>query len=250
MNQAIKTNNKKAWDSLYGQGYASGGSILPSWGVHGIGQDLTKDLLIIRGKTILELACGDGQSLPYVLENKPVNYVGTDVSETAIALAQSKFQEMNTSFLQSDFSQELPFEDGSFDEIFSVYGIGWSTDIKKTISEIYRVLKSGGTFTFSWDHYLARVVDDTDGKVFLRNSYNEEIPTIRYNWNQTGHNIQSFQAKPSTWIRLFQDAGFVLEKFYELETEIDDEQKHSFSKSYDPIRAKTIPFTILIQVKK
>lgn len=249
MNIPVKTNNKMAWNSLYKQGYESGGSFLPSWGVYGLGQNLTKDLLSLKG-SVLELGCGDGQSVPYILQSKPITYVGVDISETAIQDARMKFKDKHASFIQCDFSESLPFGENSFDEILSVYGIGWSGDIRKTISEIYRVLKSGGTFTFSWDHYLSRVVDHADDKVFFRNSYNEEVPTVRYNWNQTGHNIQSLQLRPGTWIQLFQEAGFTLEKFYELSADITEQQEHSFSKSYDPVRAKMIPFTILIQVKK
>lgn len=246
----METENAKAWESLYSKHYVSGGTFLPAWGVYSSGSELTEHLLKIKGDEILEIACGIGESIPYVLEHKPLKYTGLDFSEHAIKQAQENNQSENVSFIRADMSKELPFESNYFDEIFSVYGIGWSQDIKKTLSEIYRILKPGGTFTFSWDHYLARVVDEQNGKIFFQESYNIEEPTIRHDWNHTGHDIQSMQARPSTWFQLLREAGFEVTAFHEITVSNHPKQEHVFSNTYSESRSKMIPFGIVMQAKK
>lgn len=246
----METENQKAWEALYSKHYASGGGFLPAWGLYSSGSELTEKLLKIKDNQILEVACGIGESVPYILEHNPSKYTGMDFSKHALEQAEKDYQSDEVSFVHSDISKEFPFSDSSFDEIFSVYGIGWSQDIKKTFSEIFRILKSGGTFTFSWDHYLARVVKEQDGKIFFEKSYNVEEPTIRHDWNHTGHDIQSMQAKPSTWFQLLRDAGFEINAFYEIEARPNNGEEHVFSNTYTKSRAHFIPFSIVIQAKK
>lgn len=250
MKNNIKTNNLKAWESLYGNNYLSGGTNLPAWGIYSSGTELSNKLLRIKGHQLLELACGLGDSLKYILTKDPKSYVGIDISSTALKCANKNYQKDNISFIQTDISNALPFPNESFDEVFSVYGLGWSKNIKYTLSEIYRILKPGGTLTFSWDHYLARIVEEHNGKLVINNSYNEEQPTIRFNWNQTGYNIQTFQATPSKWFQLLQSAGFTVTAFYELSASKNKSQEHVFSKTYSASRANKIPFTIVLQAKK
>jgi SAM-dependent methyltransferase len=245
----METENNKAWEVLYSTHYASGGTFLPSWGLYYSGSELTEKLLKIENNKILEIGCGLGESVNYILKHNPSRYIGMDFSAHALDQAEKNNQSEKVSFVLTDMSKEFPFESDFFDEIFSVYGIGWSQDIKKTFSEICRILKSGGTFTFSWDHYLARVVNEQDGKIFFEKSYNIEEPTIRHDWNHTGHDIQSMQAKPSTWFQLLQNAGFEVNAFYEVEAHPKGEE-HVFSNTYSKSRAGVIPFSILIQAKK
>ncbi|MEY4602457.1 MAG: hypothetical protein RL292_398 [Candidatus Parcubacteria bacterium] len=249
-NKIIETENSKAWETLYLRQYSSGGTFLPAWGVYSSGSELTQDLLKLEGNRVLEIGCGIGESIPYVLQNKPLQYIGLDFSEHALEQAKGKNQSEEVSFVQVDMSKELPFDEKYFDEIFSVYAIGWSQDIKKSLSEIYRILKPGGTFTFSWDHYLARVVDEEGGKIVFQKSYNVEEPTVRHDWNHTGHDIQSMQAKPSTWFQLLRGAGFEVTFFHEIAVSGNIDEKHVFSNTYSENRSKIIPFSILMQAKK
>jgi ubiquinone/menaquinone biosynthesis C-methylase UbiE len=246
----VKTNNAKAWDLLYGDIYQSGGTFLPSWGIHASGSNLTSQLLTIKDKSLLEIGCGIGESVPYILSKKPAAYVGIDISPNAVNYAAKKYKDEHVNFISADMSKELTFADNTFDEVFSVYGIGWSQNMEKTLSEIFRTLKPGGAFTFSWDHYLVRVIEEQGNKITFQNSYNQENPTIRFNWNQTGYNIQSFQAKPSTWFQLLQKAGFEVTAFYEIAPKNYKEKQHVFSNTYSRNKAKVVPFTIVMQAKK
>lgn len=248
--QIIETENSKAWEVLYSKEYFSGGTFLPAWGPYASGSELTQDLLRIEGSRVLEIGCGIGESVPYVLQNKPLEYIGLDFSKHALEQAKNDNKSEEVLFVQVDMSKELPFDEGYFSEIFSVYAIGWSQDIKKTLSEVYRILKPGGTFTFSWDHYLARVVTEEGEKIVFQKSYNIEEPTVRQDWNHTGHDIQSIQAKPSTWFTWLRNAGFEITTFHEIAAPENVNEKHVFSDTYSKKRSKIIPFSIIMQAKK
>lgn len=249
-NNIVETENSKAWEALYSRQYSSGGTFLPAWGVYSSGSELTQHLLKIKNNRVLEIGCGIGESVPYVLQNKPLQYIGLDFSGHALEQAKASNQSEEVSFVQVDMSKELPFDREYFDEIFSVYAIGWSQDIKKSLFEIYRILKPGGTFTFSWDHYLARVVGEEEGKIVFQKSYNLEEPTVRQDWNHTGYTIQSIQAQPSTWFQLLREAGFEVLFFDELAVSGNINKTHVFSNTYSESRSKIIPFGIVMQAKK
>ena len=44
----------------------------------------------------------------------------------------------------------LPLE--YFDIVYSIYALGWTVDLQKTLSHIHSYLKPGGIFIFSWEH--------------------------------------------------------------------------------------------------
>lgn len=39
-----------------------------------------------------------------------------------------------------------------FDIVYSIYAIGWSTDLRAIFQHAFACLKQGGIFVFSWDH--------------------------------------------------------------------------------------------------
>lgn len=41
-----------------------------------------------------------------------------------------------------------------FDFVYSIYGIGWTTDLQGTFLKIASYLKPNGIFIFSWHHTL------------------------------------------------------------------------------------------------
>jgi hypothetical protein len=92
--------------------------------------------------------------------------------------------------------------------------------------------------------------EEKENKVIFQNSYNKDTPTVRFNWNQTGYNIKSFQAKPSTWFQLLKKIGFEITAFYEISPKKDQKKDHNFSNVYSSNKALIIPFTIVMQAKK
>ena len=49
---------------------------------------------------------------------------------------------------------ELDIPTNYFDFVYSIYGIGWTTDLQGTFKKIASYLKKDGIFIFSWHHTL------------------------------------------------------------------------------------------------
>lgn len=105
-----------------------------------------------RTFSVLEVGCGTGNNLRFAaLEGFSV--YGLDKSESAIAYAKKWFQKesLEGTFSVADFTDPLPFDDCFFDFVIDRGSITY-VDFKsarKTITEIYRVLKRGGKFFFN-----------------------------------------------------------------------------------------------------
>lgn len=95
-------------------------------------------------ESILDIGCGQGicsQKIDLGL----AHYTGVDSSELLIKRASEIYEASNKTFLVAD-ALDLPFEDESFDAVFSVSLIHLVEDIDEVIYEMSRVLKPKGRF--------------------------------------------------------------------------------------------------------
>ncbi|TQV89717.1 malonyl-ACP O-methyltransferase BioC [Aliikangiella coralliicola] len=104
----------------------------------------------INPKNILDVGCGTGYCSRQLRETFGRSKVSAiDLAPGMIEEAkknQSLFRKINYQVADAD---ELPFDDNQFDLIFSNLTIQWMPDLKKTFSELNRVLKPGGLLIFS-----------------------------------------------------------------------------------------------------
>ena len=89
-----------------------------------------------REDKILEIGCGRGFLTKRIQEISPHTY-GIDVNPAAIALGVAE----NLSVMDS---QNLDFEDSSFDKVYSYHTIEHVSEPQKMFKEIERVLRPGG----------------------------------------------------------------------------------------------------------
>ena len=104
---------------------------------------LTKHLVskynLQEGQKLLDLGCGRGEFLAGFIQLGLCGY-GVDMSSQAKELCQNAdIKECNLE------NEQLPYEDESFDIIFSKSVLEHFYYPEKIVQEIYRVLKSGGT---------------------------------------------------------------------------------------------------------
>ncbi|MBM3703370.1 MAG: methyltransferase domain-containing protein, partial [Actinobacteria bacterium] len=99
-----------------------------------------------KNKKILEIGCGVGIDGAEFAKNSAI-YYGIDLTESAVNLNKEYFnlQNLNGYFIVAN-AENLPFNNNEFDHVYSWGVIHHSPDTEKIISEIYRVLKPGGTF--------------------------------------------------------------------------------------------------------
>ena len=103
----------------------------------------------IRGSRILDLGIGAGRTTKHLLLISS-NYTGLDYVDDFVRKAQSNFPA--TDIRRGDARDLHDFEENDFDFVlFSYNGIDCVTheDRLNIIAEVHRVLKDGGTFTFS-----------------------------------------------------------------------------------------------------
>ena len=101
-----------------------------------------------NGDRILETGCGNGGLLGYILSQaENLHYTGLEISPLMHAQAQA----FNAPFLEAGLANyrlydggALPFTDESFDKIVSVNTVYFWDDAPSALSELSRVLKSGG----------------------------------------------------------------------------------------------------------
>ncbi|WP_426277344.1 class I SAM-dependent methyltransferase [Chryseobacterium sp. S-02] len=111
-----------------------------------------KTLLIQDDETILEIGHGNAAHVNNILNKaQNIKYTGIDISETM----HHEAKRLNEEFKDlADFilyeGEKLPFEDGTFDKIFTVNTVYFWEQPIEYLNEIYRVLKDNGTFVLTF----------------------------------------------------------------------------------------------------
>ncbi|WBV60448.1 class I SAM-dependent methyltransferase [Chryseobacterium camelliae] len=111
-----------------------------------------KTLLIEDDETVLEIGHGNAAHVKSILSKaQNVKYTGIDISETMHNEAKRLNKECKN---QAEFvlyeGEKLPFEDRTFDKIFTVNTVYFWKEPIEYLNEIYRVLKDNGTFVLTF----------------------------------------------------------------------------------------------------
>lgn len=97
-------------------------------------------------KNILDVATGTGDFALAALTLKPDKIVGVDISSGMLDKGRIKIQKKKVSHIiemtQAD-SENLPFDDNTFEAVTVAFGIRNFEDLKKGLSEMLRVVKPG-----------------------------------------------------------------------------------------------------------
>ena len=102
------------------------------------------------GEHILDIGCGAGDtSLDLALAVAPGGQVtGVDISSTLLKVARRRGEGVaGVSFVEAD-AQTWPFTTGSFDAVFSRFGVMFFADPAAAFRNIFRALKPGGRMAF------------------------------------------------------------------------------------------------------
>ncbi len=103
----------------------------------------------LRGSAVLEVGSGRGGGASFVQRTLgPATVVGLDISDTAVALCQTRHQVAGLSFQQGD-AEALPFADASFDVVLNVESSHCYGSLPRFLAEVKRVLKPGGHFLYA-----------------------------------------------------------------------------------------------------
>jgi SAM-dependent methyltransferase len=124
---------------------------------------------------------------------------------------------------------QLPFEDKSFDFVYSSLAVHYSDNPEMVYKEVYRVLKDNGQFLFSVGHPLRwastkigtnntsiRLIgytDDNDGKQEVYGNYHTFLAHEHFFPNN--ETLKFYVGSPSMHFKLLRKNGFLVEDFTE-----------------------------------
>ena len=106
------------------------------------------DFDLIKGKKILEIGCGMG-SHSLILSKFASELISIDLTDISVKMTNKRFELFNVKnakAMQAD-AESLPFDDGTFDFVWSWGVIHHSSNTNLIAHEIHRVLKEGGNST-------------------------------------------------------------------------------------------------------
>lgn len=101
-----------------------------------------------RPKDILDIATGTADFAIATLRLHPNKVVGVDISEKMLRIGREKLKKKkfdNKIQLFRYDSENLPFDDASYDAVTVAFGVRNFENLQKSLREIYRVLKPGGS---------------------------------------------------------------------------------------------------------
>ncbi|KAB8317534.1 methyltransferase domain-containing protein [Tolypothrix campylonemoides VB511288] len=180
----------------------------------------------LQGLKILEVGCGVGDFAIY-LSDKGADVTAVDFSPKAIELARTKAESQNK---QVDFqladAQALPFEDNSFDLIFSCECLEHVPTPQLALNQMYRVLKPKGKLILTTENYsnailLAWIVDWLRKEPFNSGEKVQPIDhffvfwQVRRMFTQAGFQVQKMIGSHHVFLLLprFHPHTFVVERF-------------------------------------
>ncbi len=103
----------------------------------------------VKSESILDIATGTGDLAILSSKANPKRIVGIDISQNMLNVGIEKVKKKgleNLITMQKEDSEDLSFEDNTFDVAMASFGVRNFENLEKGLSEIRRVLKPGGTF--------------------------------------------------------------------------------------------------------
>lgn len=237
--------NKTYWNANADNWF--GVTALPHYGVQFVTENELHLFGDVTGKTMLEIGCGSGHSLKYHADRKAGELWGLDMSHKQLENAE-KFLVENNYFprlICSPMEEECGIPEGYFDIVYSIYAIGWATNLENVFHRIASYLKKDGVFIFSWKHPLHGCVIVKEGQLVFEKSYFDE------EWHSQmvdGMEIMLPNRKISTYINALIGAGFIIESMVEqtneetlkMTGEMDDRSR----------KAQKLPLSFVFKVRK
>ncbi|MCE3201694.1 class I SAM-dependent methyltransferase [Paenibacillus sonchi] len=223
-----------------------GATALPLYGAF-VSEEKCRLFGDVAGKKLLEIGCGSGQSLQYLGERKASELWGTDISEKQIEKTRQLLKScgLSATLICSPMEEECGIPEDYFDFVYSVYAIGWTTDLEATFGRIASYLKKDGVFIFSWSHPIHKCVVAENNRLVFKKSYFDES---WYSVSLDESTLTLSDRKLSTYVNALSKAGFVIEQMVE---ESDEEIMQSRNDNSDfAKKAKMLPVTFVFKARK
>jgi len=168
--------------------------------VHGSGEEFAALDQAVAGHSqarALDLGCGAGH-VSFHVAGQLAEVVAYDLSQSMLDTVQSAAAERGLSNiqLQQGVAEYLPFDDASFDFVFSRYSAHHWQDLGRALREVHRVLRPGGKLVF---------IDVMSPGMPLLDTYLQAAELLR----DSSH-VRDYSA--AEWLREMSQAGLQVER--------------------------------------
>lgn len=149
----LKDAVREFWDEAScGEVYAQGDTLLDQFEAHRRTRYALEPYLqgfarfpAARGKDVLEIGVGMGADHVELARNRPRSLVGIDVSPRAVDWTQRRLETYGfVPNVRTGDAESLPFDDESFDIVYSWGVLHHTPDTRAAFNEVHRVLRAGG----------------------------------------------------------------------------------------------------------
>ena len=157
----------------------------------------------LNGKSVLDLGCGPGETIEYLLKEKCTKVTAVDISKAMIDIVKKRYRSKVNVYKQN-LNMGLPKEkESTYDLVGSSLTVHYIKNLNFLFKEVYRVLKKNGLFIFSTHHPLLDFSYSKSGNYFKT----EKLTQI---WQTIGKPVEvSFYRRPlSSTFKALADAGF------------------------------------------
>lgn len=247
--RALETN-RAGWDRV--APIFHGGTALPEYGPLAPTEDTLRLLELTPDLRALELGCGSGHSLRYLAQHGARELWGVDLSPIQIAFAEETLR----AFAPRCYLLESPMEVnpgiplGHFDLVFSIWGLGWTTDLPATLTLVAAYLRPGGCFLLSGEHPAYGCLEWDGERYVMSEPYAAEGPREHASWK--GVPIVINRRTLSTFVTETVRAGLQIEALLEGSFNVDvaNEDHLDPARWYSAARARLMPTTFIIKARK
>lgn len=220
-----------------------------------------------RDCEVLEVGCGLGTDAVN-FARRGARYTGVDLTETSIDLVRRRFQLENLSAnLRTADAENLPFEDASFDLVYSHGVLHHTPDTQRAINEVHRVLKPGGTamvmlyhknslnyrlnimtfrrlgarlLRFKWaPDLIGRLTGEDQARLRLMQQFYLEDPKLLLSRDQFLNQNTDGPGNPIARVYTREEGAAMFPKFSDVRTEV-----HFLNKRWLPLIGSLLPRSI------
>lgn len=175
----------------------------------------------LEGKTVLEVGSGRGGGANYLAQTmKPKEYIGMDLAQNAVDLANGLHKLPNLKFVQGS-AESIPLPDNSVDVVLNVESCHAYGSVPKFLSEVKRVLRPQGVFL------MVDFRNSQENMTILKHDLANTHMQLVEEQNITNNVIRAIEAEdatkrkrieecvPKRWQKLFSDfAGVAGSRFH------------------------------------
>ncbi len=108
----------------------------------------------LSGKHVLDAGSGNGNLFNYLAGHNYQEAIGIDQSPEFINAARTNVPDERAQFIEANLLEKLPFENGRFDLVYSIFVLNELPEVSLHIQEMSRVLSPGGQVLIVATHPL------------------------------------------------------------------------------------------------